>query len=335
MKKEIPFCPDPFMFLSRDQERFLSCCPSWMHESRFIYDSPDNLWDVWNHPKLVEWRECLLNGDYRYCQMCPNRFRERDRNHPLPHEKPIMEVPPVTFSFQDNMTCNLHCPSCRDHVVSAKRGHPYSPWKVCGDFPGLQTVAMSLAGDPFANKEHLRFLQEPGTPDVILWTNGILLPKYWHTLKRKVTVIVMSVDACQAATYEKLRRGATWDQVQHSLRYISDLVRSKAVELWQLNFVVQVDNYLEMPGFADMAKSLGVHIMQFTPIAPWPHISQEEWSRVNITNPQHPEHGAFLRVLQHPLLHQQGVDIGFVCDSALDIYAGMPAETDIWKRCAN
>lgn len=331
MSEEIPFCPEPFTFLSRDSERFMTCCPSWLHESRFIYDQPENLWDVWNHPILVELREALLRGDYRFCQKCPNRFRKRDRDKPLPDEKPVMERPPVTFQFQDNMTCNLHCPSCRNHVIAQKRGHPYSPDKVVADFPDMPTVAMSLSGDPFANKEHLAFLQQEGKPDVILWTNGILLPKYWHTIKRKVTVLVVSVDACTKPTYEKLRRGATWEQITRTLEFCSDLVANGSVAMLQLNFVVQVDNYLEIPEFVEMGLSYGAHNIQFTPIAPWPHITADEWARVNISDPRHPEWLVYARVLQDPLLKKPGVDADLICEAAQAIYGDMHAGENIWS----
>lgn len=329
---EIPFCPDPFTFLSHDPARFLTCCPSWMHESRFIYEQPDNLWEVWNHPKLVEWRKALLDGDYRFCQKCPNRFRKRDRDHPLPDEKPVMERPPITYQMQDRATCNLACPSCRNHVIIEKTPALYPPERVLKSFPDLKTIAMSLSGDPFANQEQLEWLQkEEGGPDVIIWTNGILLPRFWHTVKRRITVVVMSVDACTQDTYEIVRRPAKWEQVVHSMEFISQLVRDTKIEMWQLNFVVQQHNYREMPGFVEMGLRYGAHNIQFTPIAPWPHMMPWQWEMSNIANPEHPEFREFCQMLRDPRLQLPGVDAGFITDSGLAIYGEMDADVNIWS----
>lgn len=333
-QKEIPFCSDPFTFLSHDPVRFLTCCPSWMHESRFIYEQPDNLWEIWNHPKLVEWRKCLLDGDYRYCQKCPNRFRERDRDHPLPDEKPVMERPPITYQFQDRATCNLACPSCRNHVTVEKEPAVYPPERILKTWPNIKTVAMSLSGDPFANKEQLTWLQsEPQgpSPDVIIWTNGILLPRYWETLKRHVTAVVMSVDACTKEVYEKLRRPAKWHQLIRSMNFIQRLVQSGKLNLWQLNVVVQSDNFRQLPEICEWGLEYGAHRIQFTPIAPWPHMMHWQWNYSNIANPNHPDFDEFCEVLRHPNLKMEGIDAGFISEGGLGIYANMPADINIWS----
>lgn len=333
---EIPFCYDPFVFLGRDSNRFMPCCPGWMHESRFIYgDKWENLWEVWNHPKMVEWRKALLDGDYRYCQRCPNRFRQRDRVTPLPDEKPIMERPPTTYQCLDDDRCNLQCPSCRNHFFTAQPHKPITLQQVTRDFPTLPTISMSMAGDPFASPEMRDFLQQPGTPDVIIWSNGILLPGFWPRIRRKVTVVVLSVDSCTPHIYEKLRYPAKWEQICHTMRFCHDLVERGEIFLFHCNMIVQVANFREMSKFARFCRSYGAHVVMYTFIAPWPHIGPEEWARINVANPQHPDHAELLHVLQDPVLREPGIDLGFVSPGAQDLYAAMPSGTDFWghKSC--
>lgn len=328
--KEIPFCPDPFTFLGRDCDRFMTCCPGWMHESRFIYGEYDNLWEVWNHPILVEWREALLQGDYRWCQRCPNRFRVRDRDYPLPDEKPIMERPPITYQCLDDSRCNLKCPSCRNHINMAKPNKKTTINQVIRDFPGLQTIAMSMAGDPFVSPEMREFLQQPGEPDVILWSNGILLPGFWPKIKRKVTVAVISVDSATKEVYEYLRQPAKWEQIQYTLDFLKDLREREEILLLHLNMIVQVRNFREMPAFVQMCKDHAADVIMFTFIAPWNHITPEEWEYVNVANPLHPNHQELLEILQHPLMKLPGVDVGFVSEGAKELYGEMPSGTDYW-----
>jgi wyosine [tRNA(Phe)-imidazoG37] synthetase (radical SAM superfamily) len=196
--------------------------------------------------------------------------------------------------------------------------------------PGIQTVSMSLAGDPFASSTCMDFLRQPGTPDVILWTNGILLPRFWQEIKRKVTVVIISIDAAKKETYEQLRQPAKWEQIQQTLDFMRVLVACQEVFLFQINMVVQQANFREIPEFIAMGKRHLAHIIQFCLIAPWPHITKEHWSLVNVANPEHPEHQDFLHVLQDPILHSLGVDAGFINNGSLDFYGHSSAETNFW-----
>jgi len=178
-----------------------------------------------------------------------------------------------------------------------------------------------VSGDPFANAEHRAFMQSEGPEDLIIWTNGVLLPRYWDSIQRKVTVLLTSIDAATKETYEWVRQPAKWPQLMACLAKCHEIVASKQLEIWQCNFVVQARNFREMPAFAEMCIEYGATAVQYTPIAPWQHITPEQWHDRNIQNPHHPDYSEYLDVLQDPLLQLPGVDVGLVSPQSTQWFA--------------
>jgi wyosine [tRNA(Phe)-imidazoG37] synthetase (radical SAM superfamily) len=323
MSEHITFCPIPFDFLNVEATRFSTCCPGWQHESRFVYDEGKTAWQIWNHPKIVEFRQAILNQDWQYCQKCPNRYQKQIRGK-KPSDQPVMNSPPITIQFQDNQTCNLACPSCRNHVIIEKQGNRSA---VVKDFINqfgdqLPTVAMSLTGDPFANKEHLEWLQsgDHELPHVILWTNGLLLPRYWYTIKRKVSIVLMSIDAATKETYEVVRRPGKWEDAYKAIEFIGGLNSADVINEFQMNFVVQAINFREIPDFIRIGIKVGATRCQFTMIAPWPHLGMKQWKQINIADPDHPNHKEFRRVLKDPLLNHPIADTGFISEENIKLF---------------
>lgn len=331
MSEHITFCPIPFDHLNKEGERYATCCPGWLESSRFVWQQNADPWKAWNHPILVELRQAILDQDWRYCQKCPNRFRKQNRVR-QPSDHAVMQRPPVTVGFVDNRTCNLACPSCRSHIIREQTKHPPSITEMCEAFEGkLGTVAVNVSGDPFANKEHLAFLQTEGPEHVILWTNGVLLPRYWDSIKRRVTVLVTSIDAATKETYEWVRQPAKWSHLMACMAKCHEIVSRDQVMIWQCNFVVQSANYREMPMFAEMCLEYGATAVQYTPIAPWEHITPDQWRERNIQNPEHPDYMEYLQVLQDPRLRLPGVDAGLISPQSTAWFADAEPQQDYFS----
>ncbi|MCM1404671.1 MAG: hypothetical protein NC133_04220 [Prevotella sp.] len=74
--------------------------------------------------------------------------------------------------------------------------------------------------------------------------------------------IEISVDAATAETYRKLR-GADFENLMKNLTILCDLHRKKQIRKLVLNFVVQRDNFREMPAFVRLGQTLGVDCVNF------------------------------------------------------------------------
>lgn len=293
------------------------CCGDWLDRDAGVAPPPADPWELWNHPRLVALRERVLAGDYQaHCSRCPLGAQRTGFAAPTPDCLPVMERPPAVLELAQDRTCNLHCPSCR----AAREVHSARPedervlraWLAAG----RGTVfSVSHLGDPFASPLYRPLLFAARPPEgarLHLFTNGLLLPGCWPRMsgwRGRVTGVRQSIDAATAATYELLRRGGTWEKLEHCQRFISALRRGGEIGHWHWAFVVQADNWREMPAFVYRAEEYGADAVYFSGIRRW-NLSAEEYARKNVFDPAHPEHADFIASLDDPALKRPVVAEG-------------------------
>jgi hypothetical protein len=323
---EANFCPVPFTHLHVQTGRFSTCCAAWVDGSRFVLDHYQNPWDIWNHQNFIELRQAVLDKDWkRFCSGCPNLARgpQWRRDERRDGEDVVMRKPPQNLSIADNSTCQLHCVTCRPHRVFEEDKRRVIEWMLDGFGGGVQIVSLSHSGDPFANPSHRHWLQTVGKggPDIHLFTNGLLLPQYWHTLNCRVTLIFFSIDAATGPTYERLRRGGRWEDLQRAMRFCADIRRRGEILHLQYNMVVQAENFREIVPFAEMCIEHAADQIQFTMMAPWPHMPTAWFRERNLSNPGHPNYAEFCEILDDPRLRHPAVDAGLIAREVHPIFA--------------
>tara|TARA_Y100000780_G_scaffold159130_1_gene144280 strand:- start:174469 stop:175596 length:1128 start_codon:yes stop_codon:yes gene_type:complete len=325
------FCPKPFEYLDihyvDGEFRAYMCCPTWL---------PVNLGDIekvgfknlWNGEIAKEIRKSILNESFLYCseELCPEIQSQNLHDKNFLYKKDYLdylsytqgEVPhgPKILYFSEDRSCNLKCPSCRkdyislseedvDHLISVREG--FMP-ELMRD---VESLNICSSGDPFASQIYRKFLFElegrkyPSLK-INLNTNGVLLTSHVFEKMNKVHAnlgsIFISLDAATEATYNKVRVGGNWDKVIQNIR---DLVQAKKrgiIDHLQLDFVVQDNNFHEMPQFVKLGKELGVDQVYFQRISNWGTYSREEFKRKDMAHPQHAQYKRFLEVCRHPLM---------------------------------
>jgi MoaA/NifB/PqqE/SkfB family radical SAM enzyme len=138
-----------------------------------------------------------------------------------------------------------------------------------------------------------------------LITNGILFtPENWGKIANvhyAINFIRISIDAAARETYEKLRRGGNFDILLDNLEFISGLKRQKNIKL-QAAFVMQKENYREMPMFVELVKKYNFDMVHFGRINNWGTYTDEEFRQIAVHRKDHPEHKDFLEILKDPAL---------------------------------
>ena len=72
------FCLIPFTTLYINQDNLAPCCLGFLKEPMFLQDSTTplnaNLKDAWNCEQMVDLRQSIIDGNYKYCseENCPN-----------------------------------------------------------------------------------------------------------------------------------------------------------------------------------------------------------------------------------------------------------------------
>ncbi len=190
----------------------------------------------------------------------------------LPTENWETPMSPKFIFLTFDRSCNLCCKSCRTKPYRMDRKSRQCATVITtkllrsGVLEQVDALELAGSGETFYSPYYRQVLTtDLQRKQIKIKSNGVLFDQNnWQLLVGKYTTIDVniSVDAATEETYRKLR-GANWNQLQQNLQMLSDLHRQKQIRKFNLNFVVQRDNFREMPAFVQLGKSLGVDKIQF------------------------------------------------------------------------
>jgi len=323
------FCPMPFRHLATGWKghAFACSCPAWVpFPVGNVLDAP-TADAIWNSPAAIEIRRSIHDGDFSYCsrtlcafiaaQKLPRRDEVTDplmRRYIAERTTTIAEAPRMVQLNYDN-TCNLACPSCRTGMIVAKREErdAYARTLERVLLPLLRRVNgqayLSGGGEVFSSPHYralLAVLNRRDFPGLSLHliTNGLLLTEQqWDAfpeLPPMIDTLSVSVDAATAATYERLRWPGRWATLLPNLEIMAAMRRAGRIKDFWINFVVQKDNYREMPAFVELGRHLGVDRVWFQRVTNYGAYAESRFVEVDVTSPAHPEHAALLEILRRP-----------------------------------
>ena len=260
------------------------CCPYWLGKTFGNILKEENLYDNY-YARILKLSS--MNKTYCFCRLHYCKYygsptlSQRDENIVLES----LDVP-KQLTIASDWRCNLRCNSCRKcfYVPSEEEkelSHNITEKLLEKDWLSRSYVYLAGQGEVFFCPEYLRILKSDQLcgDTIKILSNGTLFTKdKWRILEHKFKNIhvEISIDAATKETYQKLRHG-NFDALVKNLKMLGDLRKKGKIYYYQLNFVVQKDNYLEMKDFINLAKSLSADIVYFTKLNNWGTFSDEEY----------------------------------------------------------
>ena len=336
------FCSKPFrdLEIAESGDAYL-CCRSWLPVV------VGNVWRediaaIWNGETAQAIRRSVLGGSFRHCTACPflatasgcvrhaDAVDDSDERAMLDAGNVVVDGP-VLVNLAYDRTCNLSCPSCRSElvVVTGERFDALASLQarvLDGDLlDRIEWLNVTGSGDLFASRlyrELLRAIEPAHHPRlrVKLHTNGLLFtPDAWSDLgpiRERVAHVEVSVDAACAITYRANRRGGSWETLLENLDFIASLRRRGPIRHLQLSFVVQANNWREMPLFVELGERVCADRIFFSALRNWNTFSEPEFAARAVHRPQHPEHRLFSASLNDVRLRRPFVTLGELAPGA-------------------
>jgi MoaA/NifB/PqqE/SkfB family radical SAM enzyme len=177
---------------------------------------------------------------------------------------------------------------------------------------------ISGGGEAFASAHYRKILaalngdEFPGLY-VFLITNGQLLnAKRWAefpNLPEMIGNLSVSIDAARADTYERLRRPGKWEVLMENLELMAKMRASGEIRRFQINFVVQADNFRELPDFIALGHRLGVDNFWLQRLTNYGSYTEPVFAKADVTSPQHPDHAELLTILRQPFMQDPRIDL--------------------------
>lgn len=205
-------------------------------------------------------------------------------------------------------TCNLSCPSCRKSLFVDKRPELAKITDRVIDY--LETVTWDMqiklnGGEPFMSESYLRIMRwiadHPDSPVTLeIATNGSTLitnTELIHGMVQHISSFRVSFDAATEVTYQQIRRGGNWNHLLKNARHLAS-IRSKNLFRFQSDFLVQADNYREIPQYVDLASDIGFDVIAAQRIWNWGTRSEAEHRLVDVLDPSHPDNPQAIAIIK-------------------------------------
>jgi sulfatase maturation enzyme AslB (radical SAM superfamily) len=239
-------------------------------------------------------RQSIRDGSYEFCNANTCGIIKNDKLNDINSVSKDVQnliIDPTLFKMPHEIviagdeTCNLSCPSCRtgiknnsDDVVekNIKLGETLRKNLFGTPTDDTINIMLSTTGEIFASPLLLSFVNSISIDDfpnvnLKLQTNGLLAERFWHKLgimQDRVTHITVTVDAATEESYEILRRGGKWKEIQSSLAWLQQKKKQNNMHM-SLRMIVQNQNYKEMLDFYHMSKSFGADKIEYSRLTDW------------------------------------------------------------------
>ena len=153
------------------------------------------------------------------------RFREKVRawRHRL---RPV-RARPDWVQVEINNTCNLNCIMCPREAMTRPLRHmtlkEFQDIAAKVQAAGVARIRLFLLGEPLLHRDlipMIRHAKQIGIPSVEITTNAVLLDEVAsrELIAAGLDELVISIDGADAATFEVVRRGASYDEVAANIR---------------------------------------------------------------------------------------------------------------------
>lgn len=298
---------------------FICESPSWVPKFVGSLLEVDNIYDVLNSEMAQQIRQEIVEQRYYYCNHKISRVLATKHNvinvvatdtEPLPYEpssKTQVTTIPKNLIFDFDYTCNFRCPSCRVELVNNNKHHVIRPIndRISAKIKTLVidnvTTPVEIrwaGGEPFISEVYVDLMDycvTSGKPiKHIIQTNGSYLIAKAGLLEHllpHIKELRISFDAATADTYSKIRVGGVWENLLKNVQHVQEQIKRLGTPTTvSVDFVVQKENYREIPLLRKLCNDMGIDKIQYQRMWNWGTWPIEEFNDKNIYNPEHKDY---------------------------------------------
>lgn len=266
--------------------------------------------EIWNGKVYTQLRNKILKGDYSLCNTgncyiydycSPEKISQDYKNGPKE----------ITIGYDDE--CNYRCITCRDNVIinTSEQLNLYDKFylpKIIKAAENAEIVTLLCNGDPMFSRHSKHLMSElvKAYPNIKfrLTTNGFHLDEKTLNkigIQNNIQVVSVSINATKRETYKKIMRTDGFDIVMKNVEMMSDWFKQGKIAFLNLNFVVHLMNYKEMPDFVKLAKNLNAKAI-FTTYKPWVGAKlHKKYNEIAVFEPTNKHYKEFSEMMKNPV----------------------------------
>jgi MoaA/NifB/PqqE/SkfB family radical SAM enzyme len=221
---------------------------------------------------------------------------------------------PDTYFIAGDRICNLSCPSCRRELITEssderlaknQRFNQLNENLFGKSSTNTISIHVSTSGEIFSSRllfNFLKFFPVDRYPNVEFWlqTNGLLISRKWAEiahLANNIKNITVTTDSCRPVTYELLRRGGRFKDIERNLQFIQKLKKQFRFEFAN-RMVVQLDNCEEIVDFYNWSQQFDVDTVEFMRLSNWGTMTASQYAELDVLDPEHKKYADTVAQLQ-------------------------------------
>lgn len=303
-----------------------NCCATFLKSTigNLLMQDMKQIWNS-NIHKIF----CLsvLNKTFTYCkkELCPLLINKKRLEYVENYEEEIYKKPemnPKVVNIAMDPSCNLYCKTCRNQIDIVK-DDDYEEVELLSNkiinqvLPYTKFVMMAGNGEVFLSKSYEKIWSsaKSKTCDYFqVLSNGTLFTqsKWDKLMKDRMSNILfcISIDAATEGTYKKIRRGGNWEILMKNMEFAAELRRQNKIKYFRINFVIQRENYREIPDFIRLGQQLSVDRILFTKMLNWGTYTNEEFEKVSMVDEEGKPKIELQKILDSAICQNPIVDIG-------------------------
>ena len=307
------FCPRPFdtVLIDKNGSCFACECTAWLpyNIGNLRLQSLEN---ILQSSLRTNVKQSIADGSYRYCnnKQCSYLLDQRPETKFWKNEIPTDTIKNIRLAIDDS--CNLSCPSCRTNKIFYKAGKLLNQRIQLAqqiiEYVAVQKHQINLHvgsdGDPFASLVYRYFIKNVKNFSHVrfsIQTNGLLIKKMHQRhedMFKKLDVLNISIDGASRKSYEHLRRGGSFDKIIENLEFVAS-IKSKYNFKFRIHFVVQAENYKEMPNIIELAEKYYADNVWLNKINDWNTFKNfKDKNVMDTSNKEYNEYSSVLNILK-------------------------------------
>jgi len=223
-------------------------------------------------------QDSIIDNSYAFCNNKQCSYLLDNAQLAWPETAPTKQIKNIRLAI--DQSCNLSCPSCRNRLIFDKdKIQLKRKFKIVDkiiQYISQQshniTIHIGSDGDPFASLVYRYFMDQTKNLSNVkftIQTNGLLIKKKYERFQylfKNLNVLNISVDGATKKTYEKLRRGGSWEKIIENFDFIKSIKKNFKI---YVHMVVQQENWTEMPLMLNFGKKYNVDKIFFNKIQNW------------------------------------------------------------------
>lgn len=300
---------------------FICESPSWIPIFVGNILEVDDIFEILNSEPALKIRNEIVNGRYYYCnnKLCsffhsidPQKYNSSPTNKedysPLELKSTdglLLDKIPANIIFDFDYTCNFKCPSCRTETQNWNNDTIRRPInnqivekvkKLIIDKIDTQVSIRWCGGEPFMSEvyidlfEYIIKVKNKNIQNIVQTNGSLLLSKKQliTNLLPYISEIRISFDAGSPEVYAKTRVGGVWERLIENVKFLVAERKEKNLTTKILaDFVVQKNNYKDIPLYFDLCKELGIEANALQKMWNWGTWDDEEFKEMNVYTSTH------------------------------------------------